>query len=170
MMNMIEMASRRFSCRKYTDEPVSETELNNILEVVRLAPSACNRQPWKFLVVTSETARYQVQECYNREWLRSAPVYIIALRNADDNWVRQEDGKQHGDIDVAIATEHLCLAATELGLGTCWVCNFDVAKLKSYFCRPGFEPVAIIPLGHISPSAPHPAKVRKPLEEVVERV
>lgn len=169
-MSIVELANERFSCRKFTDEAVSESDLFQILEAVRLAPSACNRQPWKFVVVESEAARLRLCACYDRPWFRSAPLYIIAMRESGANWVRPEDGKEHGDIDVAIAVEHLCLAAAELGLGTCWVCNFDVARLQSEFGRDGYEPVAVIPLGHIAPTATRPAKTRKSLEEIMERV
>ena len=132
-MNILELSKKRFSVRKYSDTPVSEEDLQYILEVTRMAPSAVNKQPWKFVVVKSEAARKQLQECYDRDWFKSAPLYIICMREADSNWIRKEDNKQHGDIDVAIATEHLCLAATERGLGSCWVCNFNVAKLKETF-------------------------------------
>ena len=90
-----------------------------------MAPSACNKQPWKWLVVKSDEAKEKLQECYDREWFKTAPMYIVGMRNKQENWVRKEDNKPHGDIDVAIATEHLCLSAAERGLGTCWVCNYD---------------------------------------------
>ena len=165
-MNILELSKKRFSVRKYSDTPVSEEDLQYILEVTRMAPSAVNKQPWKFVVVKSDEARKQLQECYDREWFKSAPLYIICMREVDKNWIRQEDNKQHGDIDVAIATEHLCLAATERGLGSCWVCNFNVAKLKKTFSYTGFEAVAIIPIGHIVDDCPTNEKKRKTLEEI----
>ena len=167
-MNILELSKKRFSVRKYSDTPVSEEDLQYILEVTRMAPSAVNKQPWKFVIVRSDAARKQLQECYNREWFKSAPLYIICMREVDNNWIRQEDNKQHGDIDVAIATEHLCLAATERGLGSCWVCNFDVAKLKETFPYKGFEPIAIIPIGHIADDCPLNEKKRKALEEITD--
>ena len=60
-------------------------------------------------------------------------MYIICMKNPEENWIRKDDEKPHGDIDLAIAIEHLCLAATERNLGTCWVCNYDVAKIKEYY-------------------------------------
>lgn len=90
------------------------------------------------------------------------------MREVEKNWIRKEDNKQHGDIDVAIATEHLCLAATERGLGSCWVCNFNVAKLKETFPYTGFEPIAIIPIGHIADDCPTNEKKRKTLEEITD--
>lgn len=120
------------------------------------------------VIVKSDEARKQLQECYDREWFKSAPLYVICMREVDSNWIRKEDNKQHGDIDVAIATEHLCLAATERGLGSCWVCNFNVAKLKETFPYVGFEPVAIIPIGHIADDCPTNEKKRKFLEEITD--
>ena len=80
-MELLELSKQRFSARKYTDEKVSESDLEYILETVRMAPSACNKQPWKFVVVESEAAKRQLQECYNREWFATAPIYILCLRN-----------------------------------------------------------------------------------------
>lgn len=168
-MNILELSKLRFSARKFTDEKVSDADLEYILETVRMSPSACNRQPWKFVVVESCEAKAALQTCYDREWFKSAPLYVVCLRDIANNWVRN-DGKQHGDIDVAIATEHLCLAAAERGLGTCWVCNFDAAKAKEMFSDDNFEVVAIIPLGHIAEDCPRGEKKRKHLDEIVERI
>ena len=113
MKNMLALSQERFSARKFTSEAVSQEDLDYILECVRLAPSAVNKQPWKWLIVRSDEAKQKLQQCYDREWFRSASMYIVGMRNVEENWVRRYDGKAHGDIDVAIATEHLCLAATE---------------------------------------------------------
>ena len=78
-MNILELSKKRFSARKFTDEAVSDDNLNYILEVVRMAPSAVNKQPWKFVIVKSDAARKRLQECYDREWIKSAPLYIICL-------------------------------------------------------------------------------------------
>lgn len=118
-MNILELSQTRFSVRKYTDEPVSSDDLNYILECVRMAPSAVNRQPWKFVVVRSKEAREKLWCTYDRDWFRTAPLYIVCMKNNDECWTRRYDDKPHGDIDVAIAVEHLCLAAAERGLGTC---------------------------------------------------
>ena len=130
MQDFKSLAGERFSARKFTAEPVSKVDLEYIMECVRLAPSACNRQPWKWLIVRSEQAMNKLQECYDREWFKTAPMYIVGMKNTEDNWVRKYDNKPHGDIDVAIAAEHLCLAATARGLGTCWVCAYDSNKMK----------------------------------------
>ena len=87
--------------------------------------------------------------------------------------MRKEDSKPHGDIDVAIATEHLCLAAAERGLGTCGVCNYDPEKMHQYFeqgSREDYEAVVIIPIGHIAPDCPHAEKKRKEMSDIVEEL
>ena len=170
MSDFLELSEKRFSARKFTDQAVSGDDLEYILNSTRLAPSACNRQPWKFIVVASEENKTKLQECYDREWFKTAPVYIICMKNTAENWIRPYDNKPHGDIDAAIATEHRCLAAAERGLGTCWVCNYDTEKMSRYFSRPDFEAIAIIPVGHIAEDCPHAAKVRKKLEDIAETI
>lgn len=173
MNDMLSLSKERFSARKFTEEAVSKEDLLYVLECVRMAPSACNRQPWKWLVVKSEEAKQKLQECYDREWFKTAPMYIVGMRSKLENWVRKPDGKPHGDIDVAIATEHLCLAAAERGLGTCWVCNYDPEKMHLYFeqgSRADYEAVVIVPIGHIAPDCPRAEKKRKEMDEIVEEV
>ena len=76
--------------------------------------------------------------------------------------------KEHGDIDIAIAAEHICLAAAAIGLGSCWVCNFDASLCKEVLQLPAEEePAVIVPIGHTSPDCPQKEKVRKPLSEIV---
>ena len=169
-MDILTLSRERFSARKFTDEPISQIDLDYILETVRMAPSACNRQPWKFVIVRSEEARQRLQQCYNRDWFRTAPLYIIAFKNTEECWVRPDDHKPHGDIDIAIATEHLCLAAAERALGSCWVCNYNPEKLRQLFPYEGYEAVVIVPLGHIAPDCPHPEKKRKALDEITKVV
>ncbi len=170
MKDFKSLACERFSARKFTSEAVSREDLEYILECVRLAPSAVNKQPWHWIVVRSEQAKQQLQEAYDRPWFKTAPLYVLGLRNVEENWVRKYDAKPHGDIDVAIAAEHLCLAATDCGLGSCWVCAFDPAVVRRYFHRKGFDPVVIVPIGHIAEDCPRAEKKRKDLQEIVEEV
>ena len=93
-------------------------------------------------------------------------MYIIASILHDEEWVRS-DGKKHGNIDIAIAVEHLCLAATEQGLATCWVCNFDANLCKDQFGLPvNEEPAVIIPLGYAADEMK--PKNRKVIDEIVK--
>lgn len=135
------------------------------MECVRFAPSAVNKQPWKFRIVRSEEDKKKLQQCYGREWFNTAPLYIVASILHDEEWIRA-DGKAHGNIDIAIAVEHLCLAATEQGLDTCWVCNFDLEKYNELFNTPeGEEPAVIIPIGYavLAPVA----KKRKDISQIL---
>lgn len=162
---LIDVIRRRYSCRSYSNKPVEEEKIAYIKECMQLAPSAVNRQPWKFRIVLSQEGKKKLQSCYSRPWFNEAPLYILASLLHEQEWVR-EDGKAHGNIDVAIAVEHLCLAATEQGLGSCWVCNFDAKRCHQLFQMPETEePVVIIPLGYAS-SNEVPPKTRKEISEL----
>ena len=166
-MNFLELVKSRYSCRAYKSLDVEKEKLDYILECVRLAPSVVNKQPWRFHVVNTEDEMAKLQQCYNREWFRTAPMYIIASILHDEEWVRA-DGKHHGEIDIAIAVEHLCLAATEQGQATCWVCNFDATLCKELFALPeNEEPAVIIPLGYAADELK--SKSRKAIDEITEQ-
>lgn len=169
-MNLLELIKKRCSIRKYSPTPVEDEKIEYILEAARMAPSAVNFQPWYFLIIKEEEGCKKVQECYSREWIKSAKCFIIVCGDHSQSWKRS-DGKDHMDIDVAIATEHICLAAAEQGLGTCWVCNFDTKLCKKHFCMPdSIEPVVIIPIGY--PETPslfeETHKKRKTTEEIIK--
>ena len=165
-MDFLELIKNRYSCRAYKALNVEKQKLDYILECVRFAPSAVNKQPWRFYIVSSEVDKAKLQQCYNRDWFKTAPMYIIASVLHDEEWVRA-DGKHHGNIDIAIAVEHLCLAATEQGLATCWVCNFDAALCEEMFALPeNEEPTVIIPLGY--PADEQKEKKRKAIDEIVK--
>ena len=167
-MNFLELARKRCSVRQYSDRSVEPEKMDYILEAARLAPSAVNKQPWRSLLIESEEKRQQLQSCYDREWFKQAPLYLIVCGNHEESWKRAEDGKDHVDVDVAILTEHLCLAAAEQGLGTCWVCNFNVARCKQLFNLPeDLEPIVLLPLGYpADESALEGEKKRKALTEI----
>ena len=80
-MDFKDLVTKRFSARKYTTEAVSDKQLHYLLECARLAPSAVNKQPWKFIVVKSEEAKAKLRETYNRDWFATAPLYIICMKN-----------------------------------------------------------------------------------------
>ena len=165
-MDFLELVKSRYSCHSYQPQSIEQEKLEYVMECVRMAPSACNKQPWRFRVVSTEEGLKGLFGCYNREWFRSAPVCVVASVLHDEEWVRG-DGKHHGDIDVAIAVEHLCLAAAEQGLGTCWVCNFDVERCKRVLSlADNEEPTVLIPIGY--PADKPKEKQRKDIKLVVE--
>ena len=165
MVDFLELTKNRYSCRNYQDKAVEEEKLNYVLECVRMAPSAVNRQPWRFRVIKNKADLQKLCQCYSREWFATAPTVIMASILHDQEWVRS-DGKHHGDIDIAIAVEHLCLAAAEQGLGTCWVCNFDVERCHQLFNIKAPEEVAVlIPIGYAADQPKE--KSRKNIEDIV---
>lgn len=166
---LYELARERFSCRSYSDKPVKRDSLLAVMDVVKLAPSACNRQPWMFLIADSDELRNAIFESYGREWIRTAPEFIVACGVHSEAWHRPHDGKDHTDVDVSIAVEHLCLAATAMELATCWVCNFDATVISKAFNLPDHvEPIAIIPIGYPAEGVEIPEKKRKELNEIVK--
>jgi len=166
-MDFKEMCLKRQACRKYSDQPVEKEKLDYILECAQLAPSAVNRQPWKMYLLQSEEAIQKAVSCYARDWAKTAPMFILCCIKHDEEWVRGCDGKPHGIVDISILAEHICLAATEVGLDTCWICNFDVEKLTGLFNLPQNEEAAVlIPVGYSAD--PHREKTRKELSQIVE--
>jgi nitroreductase len=167
--NFKHLAAERYSCRHYSQEPIDKQQILDILECARLAPSACNRQPWKFIVVTDSNELSAVCESYDRNWIKEAPAAIIVLGNRNEAWHRQYGNYDATDIDIAITTEHICLAATDMGLGTCWVCNFEPTTLRNALNIPEeWEPLVIIPVGKPAKGHTAPEKKRKDIEELVQ--
>lgn len=167
-MHFFELIKKRYSVRGFKNTAVELEKLKSVMEAARLAPSAVNFQPWKFFVITDRKILNELSKTYSREWFKTAPTCIVACGDHQTSWKRS-DGKDHCDIDVAIAVEHIMLAATELGLGTCWVCNFDAKMCAEILNLPKeLEPVAMIPIGY--PDIVAVEKKRKPIEEIVEYI
>ncbi|MCX7872192.1 MAG: nitroreductase family protein [Verrucomicrobiae bacterium] len=165
-MDLYEAIKLRRSVRKYRKTPVPQDKILRIWEAVRWAPSACNLQPWKFLIVDSPEKRAKLKGIV-QDWAMEAPILIVALGNKEIAWRR--DNESVHSIDVAIAVEHLVLAATAEGLGTCWICAFDRKRLSSALgIKPQWDPVAIIPLGYSADDSPR--STRKEIAEIVRIV
>jgi nitroreductase len=166
-MEFKELAKRRYSVRSFQSTPVAKEKLIDIIQASLLAPSAVNFQPWKFVIVTEPALLAKLHSCYHRDWFKTAPVCIVAIGDHDKGWHRPTDDKDYTDIDVAIAIDHLMLAATEIGLGTCWICHFNAEKCAEIFgLSPNLEPIAMIPIGYPS-SDIIPEKNRKLMNQSV---
>ncbi len=166
-MRFSQLITRRYSVRNYKSTPVESHKLEQVLEAARLAPSAVNFQPWHFILITQPENLTKIHLTYHREWFKTAPVIIIACADYSLSWKRSIDGKDSAEIDVAIAVDHITLQAADLGLGTCWVCNFDTQQCAEALKLPGhIEPVAMIPLGYPVDDE-IPKKKRKLLEEII---
>ncbi|HID11994.1 MAG TPA: nitroreductase [Candidatus Latescibacteria bacterium] len=164
-MEFYEVIRKRSSIRKYQEKPVEEEKLQRILEAARLAPSAANRQPWHFIVVKDPKVKEELKAAYRREWFYTAPVIICACGDPSAAWVRA-DSVSYLDVDVAIAMEHLILAAAAEGLGTCWIGAFDEQAAKRALCVPDhIKVVAMTPLGY--PAEGKRERRRRFLEEIV---
>ena len=170
MKDFRELVEARYSARAYSDRKVEQEKIDYILECARLAPSAVNFQPWRFIIVESEEKRTALHASYAQEWFQQAPLYIVVCGDRSQSWTRKRDGHDHTDIDAAIATEHICLAATEVGLGSCWVCNFRPHVVNEILGLDGetLYPVAIIPIGYATDTPT--LKKRKSLEEILTRI
>ncbi len=169
MTRFLELAKSRYSCRNYDSRVVEAEKLELVLEAGRVAPSAVNFQPWHFYVIRGSDLK-MIHPVYHREWFRTAPCVIIICGDHSQSWKRKSDGKDHGDVDVAITVDHMTLQAAELGLATCWICNFDPVATGEVLNLPDhLEPVVILPLGYPLDKADpgrHDEK-RKPLSEFV---
>lgn len=167
-MNFLELSNIRKSVRKFLPKAVEQEKVDYIMESVRVAPSAVNFQPWFFFIIRSEEAIAKIKKCYPKEWFTNsdAPVYVLACADTSKSWKRRHDNKDHADIDVAIAFEHLSLAAAEQELGTCWICAFDPKTVIEQFELPAhLFPVAITPIGY-----PEDASRREPARKTMAEI
>ena len=164
-MEFSDLIRKRYSVRAYKSEPVEEEKLEQVLEAARLAPTAANRQPFQLIVIPTAGREAELRRIYPQEWLTRAPLVICACGLPARGWTRM-DGKPYVDVDVTIAVDHLILAATDLGLGTCWIAAFDPAAAREVLQLPeGVEPVILTPLGY--PADSLGPKERKSLSELV---
>ena len=158
-MNVIEAIKARRSVRSYQDKPVEPQKLDQILEAARLAPSANNFQDWKFVVVhDSATRQALVKACNDQAFIAQAPVVIAACSTNPNRLM--SSGQPAAAVDLAIAVDHMTLAAVELGLGTCWIGAFDAPAVAKLLDVPdGAVVVHVLPLGYpAKTSAPRPRK------------
>jgi len=163
-MTVLETIRRRYSCRAYQDRPIEQEKLDQVFEAARLAPSAKNLQDWRFVVVRDKEKKRQVAESTNQpEVFGKAGVMIAACSNSD---YVMKCGQAAGPIDVAIALEHICLQATELGLATCWIGSFEAEKVRKVLEIPqGVAIIELMTLGYPADEAKEPQ--REPIEKIV---
>jgi nitroreductase len=168
-MDFFELIQKRYSVRAYKSDPVDESMLQQILEAARLAPTAANRQPFHVIVFHTAGKAEVLKRIYSPQWFTEAPLVLCVCAMPDQAWRRRQDGKSYSDVDAAIVMDHIILAATALGLGTCWIGAFDPDAAREVMdLPPGMEPIAFTPIGY---SADTPReKRRKDLEAIVKYV
>lgn len=167
MANFNDLVQMRYSCRNYNSIKIDNALIEQVLESARFAPSATNAQPWRVFVLNTPESLAKVQQAYNREWFKTAPAVIMLCAQTDKAWTRA-DGKNHADIDVAILADHITLSAADMGLATCWVCNFDSGMLvRDFNLDANCKPVVLLPIG-VPATEDIPEKKRKELSDFVE--
>lgn len=164
-MDVFDAIKKRFSVRSYKSTSVEPDKLTAILEAARQAPSANNRQEWRFVVVQDEETRKKLcVAAKNQSFVAEAPVVIVCAAVTDHHVMRC--GQKCYPIDVSIAIDHMTLAATALGLGTCWIGAFYADQVREILEIPAdVEVVELLTLGY--PTTDAPVKRRLPLEEIV---
>lgn len=163
-MLFAELIKNRYSVRSYKPDIVEDHKLAQVLEAARLAPTAANRQPFQLILISTAGRKEELNRIYSRDFFTEAPLVICACAVPSQAWSRGESNYSY--VDTAIAMDHLTLAATELGLGTCWIAAFDRGAARQVLGLPDtVEPVAFTPLGY--PADRPGVKSRKPLSELV---
>ena len=155
-MNFMEIAKRRYAVRSYTTQKVETEKLAQILQAAHVAPTAGNLQPVRLLVVQSEEGLKKLSKVAD---IDCAPLAFIVAADHSKAWTRPFDHKQTTDIDAAILTDHMMLQATELGLGSVWICYFKPEVIREEFALPvHWEPINILAIGYSEGRAADPER------------
>ena len=164
-MEFLEIAKKRYACRKYSDKKVEKEKLEKILEAGRVAPTAANLQPQKILIMQKKESLDKLGKGAN---IYNAPLAFVICSDKTKVWKRPFDGKDMADIDASIVTDHMMLEAASIGLNSVWICYFNPEIIKSEFNIPdNLEPINILAIGYSDEnrSAGH-LDTRKPIEEI----
>ena len=167
-MNFYELAKSRYSVRKFLQKEISRETIDSILAYGYLAPTGCNMQPQRILVINEEESLAKLKNCTRSHF--DAPLAMLICYNKNEGWTRRYDGAKSAPVDCSIVTTHLMLGAWELGIGSCWVMSFDPAAMReSYQIPDELEPVALLVMGYpAEDSAPFPMHSEfRPLEDLV---
>lgn len=155
-MDFLELAKERYSVRKFSDKTIETEKIDLILQAGRLAPTACNNQPQRILVVDNEISLNKLKDCTPYHF--NAPLAILICYDNTVSWKRKYDNKDSGEVDASIVTTQMMLEVANLGLGTTWVGHFNPELVKAVFELPeNIIPVALLPIGYPSENcAPSP--------------
>lgn len=164
-MDFIELIKKRYSVRAYKTDPVEKEKLSQILEAARLAPTASNRQPFKIIVIHTRRKKTKLLTIYQKEWFVQAPLVLCVCGIKENAWVRK-DGREYFYVDATIVMDYMILAATALGLGTCFIAAFNEAAARTVLSIPDdAEPILFTPLGY--PDVSPGVRKRKKMDELV---
>ena len=166
-MEYEELIRKRCSIRKFAQRPVEKEKLEQIIEAARIAPSAVDKQPWFFLIISEPESIKELAASYKLPWLAKAPSAIVLLEDKNMSWKRPSDGRDFGDVDLGIAIYAIWLAATNFGLGAACLSYFDPEKIRTLYELPEYiEPIAIMPIGY--PESEELWKNRKPRKNMTD--
>ena len=167
-MEFQDVLMKRRSIRTYQQKPVPAEAIEKIRKAVELAPTACNFQPFKVFFVTDPEVLKKISGIYQADWLAKAPAIAVVAGNYESCWKRFE-GDPIADVDCAIVMEHITLAATDCGLGSCWICAFQRAELDAILgLKAPWRTVAMTPVGYAEKQpAQRPGKPSGELFEVI---
>lgn len=154
-MDFLKLAAERYSVRKFKEGHLEQKVIDEILKAGHLAPTGCNYQPQRILVINTDESIEKLQNCTKCHF--GAPTAMLVCYNKDESWVRKYDGALSAPVDACIVTTHMMLQAHEMGVGSTWVMHFDPYAMRKEFNIPeNIIPVALLVMGY-------PAEDAKPL-------
>ena len=167
-MEFNKLITERFSVRDFKNEHLPKEVIDKILEAGHKAPTGCNNQPQRILVLNSDDAMEKLKKCTKCHF--NAPTAMLVCYNKDESWQRVYDGELSAPVDAVIVTTHLMLSAKDNGVGSCWVMHFDPSAIREEFnISENVVPTALLVMGYPSPSA-KPLNLHyetRPIDEVV---
>ena len=167
-MEFEKLITERYSVRKFRPEHLKKEDIEKILAVGHLAPTGCNFQPQRILVLNTDESMEKLKKCTKCHF--DAPSAMLICCNKNESWVRKYDGAMSAPVDAAIVATHLMLAAHNIGVGSCWVMHFDPVAMKDTYNIPeNIEPIALLVMGYPDDAAtPHEFhSTFRPIEETV---
>jgi len=167
-MDFLKFASERYSVRSFQAKHLPQETIDKILLCGHIAPTGCNNQPQRILVLNTDEAMEKLKKCTKCHF--NAPTAMLVCYNQEESWVRKYDGALSAPVDASIVATHMMLMAHSLGVGSCWVMHFDPAAMREEFRIPEqYVPQALLVIGYpkedSEPMAMHIQK--RPLEDVV---
>ncbi len=167
-MDFLTFCADRYSVRKFKDEHLSQDTIDKILKAGHLAPTGCNFQPQRILVLNTDESIEKLKGCTKCHF--DAPTAMLVCYNKDESWTRKYDGALSAPVDACIVTTHMMLMAHSIGIGSCWVMHFDPNAMREAFNIPeNVEPCALLVMGEPAPDA-QPLDMHskfRPIEETV---
>lgn len=168
-MDFLELISKRYSVRKFQNKHLEKEVIEKILYAGHVAPTGCNYQPHRILVLNTDESIAKLKNCTKCHF--DAPTAMLICYNKEESWVRKYDGALSAPEDASIVTTHMMLMAYSIGVGSTWVMHFDPFKMREKFNIPqNIEPHALLVMGYPHPDA-KPLDMHyafRPIEEVVK--